>query len=188
VADSRACPARILILYSTTDGHTAEICERIHAVLEQLGHAVRLVSLNDADQADPGSFDKIVLGASIRYGRHQQQVYDFVALHEKTLTKKPAAFFSVNVVARKPQKKQPDTNPYMQKFLGQVAWRPDALAVFAGKIDYSKYRFFDRLMIRLIMALTHGPTRPDSAVDFTDWKQVEAFAAEIGAMQKASPR
>jgi len=178
-------PARILILYSTTDGHTAEICERIRSVLEQLGHTVRLVSLNDTVQADPGSFDKMVLGASIRYGRHRQQVYDFIARHETTLSKKPAAFFSVNVVARKPHKNQPDINPYMQKFLRQVAWRPDALAVFAGKIDYRAYRFFDRQMIRLIMYMTHGPTRSDTVADFTDWSQVDAFGRVVSAMRKS---
>jgi menaquinone-dependent protoporphyrinogen oxidase len=129
-------------------------------------------------------FDKIVVGASIRYGKHQKQVFDFVARNEKLLVSKPSAFFSVNVVARKAHKNQPGTNPYMLKFLRQVAWQPDALAVFAGKIDYKKYRFLDRQMIRLIMYITHGPTHPDTVADFTDWKQVESFAGVVCNMQK----
>lgn len=175
---------RILIVYSSTDGHTVEICRRIGSVLEREGHTVALVSLNDAAPADPTSFDKVVLGASIRYGRHQQQVYDYIARHQSTLAARPGACFSVNVVARKPDKNRPDTNPYMRKFLRQIDWRPDLLAVFAGEIDYRKYRFFDRQIIRLIMLITRGPTAPDSVTDFTDWEQVETFGRLICTMNK----
>ena len=65
----------------------------------------------------------------------------------------------MNLVARKDDKNTPDTNPYLKKFLETIGWTPDTLDVFAGILDYSKYSFFDRLMIRLIMKLTNGPTR-----------------------------
>jgi menaquinone-dependent protoporphyrinogen oxidase len=96
---------------------------------------------------------------------------------------KPNAFFTVNVVARKPGKNRPETNPYMQKFLQQSAWRPRELAVFAGKIDYPKYGFWDRQVIRFIMWMTQGPTDPKAVVEFTNWEDVEAFGRRIGAMQ-----
>jgi len=172
-------PERILILHSSTDGHTLEICQRIAAILEQHGHNVRLEPIA-SPPADLESFDKFVIGARIRYGRHHQDVYDFIARQQALLEARPSAFFSVNVVARKPDKNTPDTNPYMRKFLSQIAWKPDALAVFGGMIDYSKYRFFDRQMIRVIMYITHGPTHPDSVTDFTDWNLVERFGIIIG--------
>jgi menaquinone-dependent protoporphyrinogen oxidase len=56
------------------------------------------------------------------------------------------------------------------------------LAVFAGKINYPSYGFMDRLMIRLIMWMTKGPTDPQAVVEFTDWKQVEEFGRLIGRM------
>jgi menaquinone-dependent protoporphyrinogen oxidase len=55
------------------------------------------------------------------------------------------------------------------------------MAVFAGKIDYQRYGFFDRQMIRLIMWLTKGPTDPMACVEFTDWSDVERFAQRVGA-------
>ena len=54
------------------------------------------------------------------------------------------------------------------------------VAVFAGKIDYKKYRFWDKQMIRLIMWMTNGPTDPASEIEFTDWKKVDEFAHAIG--------
>ena len=98
------------------------------------------------------------------------------------LDSKPNAFFSVNVVARKPKKNQPETNPYLQKFLRQITWQPKKLAVFAGKIDYQRYCFRDRQMIRLIMWITRGPTDPETVIEFTDWNQVEAFAQLLSNM------
>jgi len=161
--------AEILLIYSTTDGHTREICQRLKQVIEQHTHRVTLKSINDESGVDLRPFDKIVLGASIRYGKHSKQVYGFIERNEQILDSKPNAFFSVNVVARKPEKNKPETNPYLKKFLNQISWHPKELAVFAGKIDYQKYRFWDRLMIRLIMLMTNGPTDPHTVAEFTDW-------------------
>ena len=169
----------VLIIYSTTDGHTRTIAERIRTSLEARGRRVTLRSIDDVEDLDLASFDKLVIGASVRYGRHGKSVYDLIARQESILKQKPSVFFSVSAVARKPGRQQPDTNPYVRKFLDGIAWRPNAVGVFAGKIDYPRYRFFDRLLIRLIMAMTKGPTDPKAVVEFTDWGQVEGFAQRI---------
>ncbi len=176
--------SKILIIYSTTDGHTREICRRLQKVIEEQDtqNDVKLVSINDGQDIELDKFDKIVVGASIRYGKHRPQVHEFVKKYKKILDSKPNAFFSVNVVARKPGKNQPDTNPYLIKFLKQICWRPKELAVFAGKIDYPSYTFWDRLMIRLIMLITKGPTDPKTIIEFTDWNKVEAFGKVISDM------
>ena len=174
--------ANILILYSTTDGHTLEICQLLQQTIEQQAHKVELVSLNDGLDVDLTPFDKIVIGASVRYGRHQPQVYQFININRLILDSKPSAFFSVNVVARKSEKNQPDTNPYLKKFLRQIAWQPRVLAVFAGKIDYRRYSFWDRLIIRFIMWITHGPTDPKTVIDYTDWGKVEEFGRVVSEM------
>ena len=82
-------------------------------------------------------------------------------------------------MARKPEKNTPDTNPYMQKFLELSKWSPKNLSVFAGKIDYPKYKFVDKQMIRFIMWMTKGPTDINGTFEFTDWKKVESFAKEL---------
>ena len=172
----------ILVVYSTTDGHTARICERLGQVMEQQGHTATVAPLTQADRLDLPAFDKIVIGASIRYGNHQPLVKQFIERHQALLESKPNAFFSVNIVARKPEKNQPETNPYLIKFLRQITWTPKLTGVFAGKLDYPRYRFFDRLMIRLIMLMTNGPTDPQAVIDFTDWERVEAFGRRVSEM------
>lgn len=175
--------SNIIIIYSTTDGHTREICSYLEQVVEALGGQVTLVDIDDADETDLKPFDMIVIGASIRYGKHDKKIYKFIERNLTILEDKANAFFSVNVVARKPAKRQPDTNPYLKKFLKEITWQPKTLAVFAGKIDYPRYSFWDRNIIRLIMWMTKGPTDPTVTIDYTDWKQVEDFARMISEMQ-----
>ena len=174
--------SRILILYSSTDGHTRCIGERLQEVMTAQGHATTLRALVQADALDLTAFDGIVIGASIRYGKHRPEVAQFIRRHQALLERKRNAFFSVNIVARKPEKSRPESNPYLLKFLRQISWKPQLTAVFAGKLDYPSYRFFDRHMIRLIMKLTHGPTDLSAVTEFTDWQQVDDFARQVSAM------
>jgi menaquinone-dependent protoporphyrinogen oxidase len=174
--------AKVLLLYSTTDGHTVEICKRLTSVISQAGDAVEMVDLKDDPALGDFEFNKIVIGASIRYGKHQQTVYEFIRDNKATLERYPNALFSVNVVARKPEKNTPETNPYLQKFLRQIDWVPQNLAVFAGKIDYPALGRFDRTMIRFILWMGKGPTDPTGTYEFTDWDKVDEFGRMIATL------
>ena len=167
---------RILLVHSTTDGHTIKISDVIINELTAAGHDVSQCSVTEvsADQLD--NADTIILGASIRYGKHQKSVYDFVTNNKSLLKTKKTAFFTVNVVARKENKNTPETNPYINKFLDEVEWQPDIKGVFAGKLNYPIYGPLDRLMIRLIMYITKGPTDTSKVYEFTNWESVKQFA------------
>jgi len=167
-----------LIIYSSTDGHTKIICERIRNLLND-GNLVELVSLEDVKKIDLYNFEKIIIGASIRYGKHSKELYKFIDLNKNTLGQKQCAFFSVNVVARKPEKNTAETNPYINKFLKISKWKPNKIRVFAGKVDYPNYNFFDKYIIKFIMFITKGPTDTSKSYEFTDWSKVDNFCEEL---------
>jgi menaquinone-dependent protoporphyrinogen oxidase len=139
----------------------------------------QIVSIPDAKNIDISQFQRIIIGASIRYGKHKDDLYDFIDSNIDQISVKENAFFSVNVVARKPEKNSPHTNPYMKKFLIKTSWKPNTLAVFAGKIDYPKYNFIDKHMIRFIMWITKGPTDTKNTYEYTDWAKVDEFATKV---------
>tara|TARA_Y100001958_G_C21208303_1_gene534220 strand:+ start:1283 stop:1798 length:516 start_codon:yes stop_codon:yes gene_type:complete len=168
-----------IIIYSSTDGHTKTICEKIKSNLKNINSA-HLASLKESSNLDLSKFNQIIIGASIRYGKHSNDLYRFIESNKKILEQKKTAFFSVNVVARKNEKNSPETNPYIKKFLKISNWKPDKVAVFAGKVDYPNYKFFDKYIIKLIMFITKGPTDTSQSYEFTDWSKVESFAKEIG--------
>jgi menaquinone-dependent protoporphyrinogen oxidase len=168
--------AKTLILYLTVDGQTLAICQRMQKVMAQAGEQAELMSLNDCSASALSQADRVLIGASIRYGKHRPELLSFINTHLELLNSKINGFFTVNVVARKPEKNTPETNPYMIKFLQLSAWRPKVLGVFAGKIAYPKYGPFDRFMIRFIMWMTKGPTDVKGTFEFTDWNKVDEFA------------
>lgn len=179
---TRGTGARTLVVYSTIDGHTQLICRRLKEQLEEAGHAVTLASLDGDARIDPKGFAKVVIGASIRYGKHRPNVYRFVRKHRAALDGVPSAFFSVDLVSRKRGKDTPDGNPYVREFRRRTRWQPRQVGVFAGKLDYRRYGPLDRNIIRFIMLLTKGPTDPSACVEFTDWDAVRRFGERLAAM------
>ncbi len=83
---------KILIVYATTDGHTRKICERLQQVIEGQGSQVQLLQI-DEHHPDLTQFDKIVVGASVRYGKHSKLIYKFVKQNQQLLDSKSNAFF-----------------------------------------------------------------------------------------------
>jgi menaquinone-dependent protoporphyrinogen oxidase len=166
---------KTLITYSTVDGQTKRISER----LAKLATQSRVDVLPISNQINLDSYKTIIIGASIRYGKYRNEVFNFIENNIHTLNVKENAFFSVNVVARKPEKSAPETNPYLIKFLGKINWKPKNLGVFAGKIEYPKYKFIDKYAIKFIMWLTKGPTDTSKTYEFTDWNKVGDFARDL---------
>ncbi len=173
--------AKILLLYSSVYGLSRRISERLQAHLARQGVAAEIAAITDAGP-DPAAFDAIVIGASIRHGKHNPAVMDFIRKHLALLQSKPSAFFSVNLVARKPTRNTRETNPYLRRFMAQSPWQPKLQGVFAGELDYARYGPLDRRMMQFVMWLNKGPTDPTTKVEFTDWNAVEGFAAQVAAL------
>ena len=167
-----------LIIYSSTDGHTKTICLKILNLLKN-PDLVKIISLEEAETFNFSNYEKIIIGASIRYGKHNKRVYNFVKKNMNLLNQKKTAFFSVNVVARKPEKSSPNTNPYIIKFLRETNWKPNKVEVFAGKVDYPNYNFINKNVIRFIMMITKGPVDTKNSYEFTNWDNVKKFAIEL---------
>jgi menaquinone-dependent protoporphyrinogen oxidase len=164
-----------LIIYSSTDGQTIKICKRIMSIIGDC----KIVSIDEAKNENLSKYGKVIVGASIRYGKHKPELYEYISENCDHLIDTNASFFSVNVVARKPEKNTPLTNPYVQKFLSISKWHPSLIGVFAGKIDYPRYGVLDKFMIRLIMWITKGPTDTKNVYEFTNWDDVDSFAKKI---------
>ena len=164
-----------LLTYSTVDGQTEVICKKIASYYDD--EYIDILPISSSINLD--IYRTVVIGASIRYGKYRKELYKFIIENKDSLDIKNNAFFSVNVVARKSNKNTPETNPYLIKFLTNIDWVPKKVAVFAGKIEYPKYNFFDKYAIKFIMWITKGPTNTSKTYEFTDWGKVKAFAESL---------
>ena len=168
-----------LLLYSSHDGQTKKIVTQIALHLRKAGIQCDVRSLQEGHALNLAPYEKILVGASIRYGHFNRALSRFAKLHAMQMNQMKTAFFGVNLTARKPEKRTPQTNLYVRKFLEATPWKPTVSAVFAGALLYPRYRWLDRVMIRLIMKMTKGETDTTKEIEYTDWEQVEAFATEF---------
>ncbi|MGM0658145.1 MAG: menaquinone-dependent protoporphyrinogen IX dehydrogenase [Pseudomonadota bacterium] len=168
-----------LIVFATTDGQTRRIAERLETTLANNGIESTLADIGQAAQLDPAGYDCLIAGACVRYGRHDPRMARFLDDNRTAIERMPNAFFSVNLIARKPEKRNLAGNKYLRKFLERLSFRPGHVEIIAGKLDYPRYRLIDRVMIQMIMKMTDGPTDGKSVIEYTDWAQVDRLAERM---------
>ncbi|OOF13605.1 protoporphyrinogen oxidase [Salinivibrio sp. MA427] len=169
---------KVLLLHSSREGQTKKI---LHYIESQLGERAQcdVSDLHQAPTLDLTQYDRVLIGASIRYGHFNKKLYQFIDTHSEQLNRVKAGFFSVNLTARKPGKDTAETSAYSRKFLEKSPWTPQLHGVFAGALYYPRYKWFDRMMIRLIMHITGGETDTSKEVEYTDWQKVKAFTDQF---------
>lgn len=178
-----ATPGLVRIGFASHDGHTRTIARHIAQRLQAKGVTAETLDLADnrpaADILEGTTL--MVVVAAVRYGKHLATAERFLEAYRSHPHQPPLALASVNLTARKPDKQTADTNPYLKKLITRLDLHPAATAAFAGKLDYPKYGWLDRQMIRLIMWITGGPTDGTSTIDYTDWQRVDSFADALEA-------
>lgn len=171
----------ICVVYASHDGHAERIAFRVGARLKaRLGAAGAPVETRRLDEAGtpPEDAALVVLVGAIRYGYHLKPARLFARAWGNR-TEPPLAVISVCLTARKANRRTAADNPYLRAFLRRHDLAPAASIAVAGKLDYPRYTWFDRAMIRLIMLMTGGPTDPKTVVEYTDWDAVDGFADDL---------
>lgn len=164
---------KTLIIYSSHDGQTQKIAQFLAQRIEHC-HVMPVMA-----ELPISEFDRIVIGASVRYGHFDRNLYKMIEHYSAVLAEKSTVFFGVNLTARKSGKDTPETNVYVRKFLQRINWQPNLTAVFAGALRYPRYSFFDRIMIQFIMKITGGETDSTKDIEYTDWQKVTEFVQQI---------
>ncbi len=178
-----------LVFYATYDGHSRSIAMRIVSGLAAEGLPAVALDLADAlpSEDELAAAPLVVLVAAVRYGRHLPEAGRFLAVFGKLASPPPLGFASVNLTARKPDKGTAETNPYLRKLLARSPARPALAVAFAGRLDYPRYRWWDRQIIRFIMWLTGGPTDPKACLVYTSWRAVDDFASQLVELASRAP-
>lgn len=174
----------LLLLYASHDGQSRRIAARIAARLagQGIGALPRDLATGVPEAEDFEMAPLVVVVAAVRYGRHLPAADRALAAYKQSGSKARLVFVSVNLTARKPGRNTMETNQYLRRSLQRHDVAPVLAAAVAGRLDYPRYGWLDRQIIRLIMKLTGGPTDPRSCTEFTDWDGVEAIAQRIAGL------
>ena len=175
-------PRRILIVYASHSGQTARIAQSIADRLRADGATVLLTNVGDFPrQIAPESFDGVIVGASINFGKHQRSVRRFVRANRDELQRIPSAFYSVSGAACSPDEApRAMAKQYIANFVRESGWQPALTESVAGAMAYTKYSPLMRWMIKRISRKEGGPADTTRDYEYTDWEQVRRFEDRFG--------
>jgi menaquinone-dependent protoporphyrinogen oxidase len=173
--------SRILVLYGTTDGHTAKIATRLGEIFRALGWDVTVAHAGRVStDAWPERYDGIVVAASIHIGSYQGPVRRWVQAHAEQLSRMPSAFLSVclAVLEKRPEVHQ-EVQDIILRFLRRTGWRPTLVKPVAGALPYTRYGWLKKWMMRRMVAKISADTDTTRDYEYTDWDDLDAFAREF---------
>ncbi|MBN8542447.1 MAG: protoporphyrinogen oxidase [Deltaproteobacteria bacterium] len=173
--------AKILIIYGTTQGQTGKVAIRIKEVLVANGHSVDLFDVRKVPSSVvPRNFDAVLIGASVHVGGYQRDLKKWVKGHSIELKSVTSGFFSVCLsVLQKEASVQQEIAKIIEDFFKASLWQPQARAVFAGGLAYSKYSFLVKWWMKRIAEKSGGDTDTSRDYEYTDWNAVSRFTLDF---------
>jgi menaquinone-dependent protoporphyrinogen oxidase len=174
--------AHIAVVFGTIHGQAAKVARRAADVLRDAGHRVEVVDTRDPLPTAPlQGVDGVVLVGSVRMGKFQKPLVQFVRSHREALEGTPTAFLAVSLSAARdnaPAKRE--VQKTLAGFVKDTGMRPRRVLPVAGALLYTRYPFFLKLVMLCFSKMAGGDTDMSRDYEYTDWDAVSAFASSFG--------
>lgn len=158
---------RILVVYDTRAGSTAEIAQTIAEVLAHDDIEAKAVVADEARDVD--TYDAIVVGSPVLYGRWLKSAVRFVKDNRDVLRDVPVAFFAVGMaMSEDTPENRAKVGAAMTAFSRVV--NPVETGVFGGVHDPERLNFLGRLITKVARC---------PVGDFRDWDAIRAWAGDL---------
>jgi menaquinone-dependent protoporphyrinogen oxidase len=177
----------ILVLFSTTEGHTRKLAQFVAARLRGCGHKVELHDATDLDLPDAARFDAALFLASVHLGRYQRSLVELVRKYHDTLNLMPSAFISVSLSAAGDNLSDlAGIRECIDRLQRETLWHPGAVHHAGGAMRFSAYGFFTKLAIGYIARRRGKSVKTSEDYDLTDYAALETFIDRFAARALAS--
>jgi menaquinone-dependent protoporphyrinogen oxidase len=178
---------RILVVFHTSEGQTAKIADHVATVLRDLEFDVEVHDV--AGAPGPETFDGVIVGDSIHAGRHSRALTRYLKDHRAALSRTPTALFQVSLTSADPDAEHTATaQTLVHGLVERTGVDPDVVGLFAGALVYTQYGWFKRRLMHSIVRRDVGDTDTRRDYEYTDWRIVEQFASDVGALVREASR
>ena len=178
---------KTLIVYHSKHGQTEKISRRIAGLFESKQIAVDMYHVDSLDiNMTLQEFDLIVLAAPVYVGSHSRKLGRFIKRHLEQMNKAKSAFVSVSMSAAGGQKQRGEAMACAKAFLEKTGWKPTAVQLFGGCLDYLKYNWFVRWIMKRIAKANDGNTDTSKNHEYTNWNEVDEFALKLATQLNSS--
>jgi menaquinone-dependent protoporphyrinogen oxidase len=175
---------KILLAYHSHDGQTTKIAGHLALRLRELGLEVDGVEARHAPR--PDGYDVVVVGDSIRLGRHSRALTRYLRRHREALEQLPVALFQVSMTsAGHDAEHVAEAERLLARLVDRTGLQPRRRASFAGALRYSEYGWVTQRVMRSIARREGNATDMTRDHEYTDWEEVDAFAAEVASLAPA---
>jgi menaquinone-dependent protoporphyrinogen oxidase len=183
----------VVILYSTSEGQTEKVADYLASRIREQDIEVQVFRIEKSSLRGPQNntildavtqCGYVVVGGSIHAGSYQSVLRKFVKTHSLLLSEKRNALFTIALSA---QGAEADTTgkkaleDAVRSFSDASGWIPEKHVTFAGARRYTRYNPVIRHMMKKIAERSGGDTDTSKDYEYTDWNDVDAFAASIVA-------
>jgi menaquinone-dependent protoporphyrinogen oxidase len=170
----------VLVVYGTTDGHTARVAGSLATTLRHEGCLVDLTEATDAMLVSPRAYDAVIVAASLHAGGYQKPVMRWVRHNSRDLAGRPTAFVSVCLaVLENSPKTRHQIDRILMEFQYSVRWSPDEVKIVAGALPYTRYGWLKKRVMRRIVRKAGGDTDITRDFEYTDWNDLGSFVREF---------
>lgn len=160
---------RLLIASASKHGSTHEIATGIASVLQAAGHEVDARLMTPDFSPTIGTYDAVILGSAVYFGRWMPEAVQFVEHHRAALATRPVWLFSSGPLG--PEGDLMPVDPgQMAGIINDIGARGHQ--AFDGSLWPDSLNIGEWLTIKVIQAPTG---------DYRDWPAIRAWASEINA-------
>lgn len=173
---------RILIVFTTTDGHTRKVAAHMAQAFTDAGFGAVLADLGRVDEPlRTDDLDGIVLAGPVRFGRHPRGLRRFARRNRDALARTESAFVSVSGAAMSDDPgAREEARERAEKFRERVGWTPDVTLCVGGALAYTRYGPLTRWIMKAVAGRSGLSTDTSRDHEYTDWSALDAFVEDFG--------
>jgi menaquinone-dependent protoporphyrinogen oxidase len=166
---------KLLLLYGTKKGSTAEVADFIAAALREEGLEVDVANASDFRE-DIGTYDAFILGSPVYTGLWLPYVLQTIDTLIPAIGQKPVYCWVSCIRVLEPEGYQHVRQNYMPVEIFSRLNVQD-VAVFAGKLDLNEIDFDERWTLAIRYDGVSNPT--ELTGDYRNWDAIRAWAHKI---------
>ena len=178
---------KTLIVYGTRYGATASTSEEIAKILQNEGFDVKVVNAKKEKIKDISTYDLIVVGSGMQFGRWTGEAEDFLKRFQKELSQKRVALFisTMKTVTEREGKTEDLERTRKMELEDKVTkynLQPISLGFFGGVLDFNKMNIITRKTLGFLRPQLEKDgfkESPPGVYELRDWEEIRGWAKEL---------
>jgi menaquinone-dependent protoporphyrinogen oxidase len=178
---------KTLIVYGTRYGATIGTSEEIAKILQGEGFDVKVVNAKEEKIKEISTYDLIVVGSGMQFGRWTGEAEDILKRFQKELAQKKVALFistmkTVTEREGKTEELEKTRKMELEDKVTKYNLQPISLGFFGGVLDFNKMNIITRKTLGFLRPQLEKDGFKESTpgvYELRDWEEIRGWAKEL---------